>query len=98
MLLGAQSDAPRDCRVILVSPIMERQPREEDGMQVPGGGDARQGLEVYEQMVDTFAEQAKAYWRLWGLQGEPMVRGIEAWAEMQRASVQLLRQNMGNQS
>jgi hypothetical protein len=30
-------------------------------------------------MVDNFAEQAKAYWRLWGPLGEPMVRGIDAW-------------------
>ena len=65
-------------------------------MQGPQGDQAIQGLEVYEQMVDTFADQAKAYWRMWGPQGEPMVRGIDAWAEMQRASVQLLRQSMGN--
>ena len=63
----------------------------------PGGNDPLQGLEVYEQMVDTFAEQAKLYWRMWGPQGEPVIRGIDAWAEMQRAYVQWLRQNMGNQ-
>ena len=63
----------------------------------PGGAnDPLQGLEVYEQMVDTFAEQAKLYWRMWGPQGEPVIRGIDAWAEMQRAYVQWLRQNMGN--
>ena len=28
----------------------------------------------YEQMVNTFAENAKAYRRLWGPQGEPMIR------------------------
>ncbi len=67
-------------------------------MQVPGGGDgASQGLDVYEQMVDTFAENAKSYWRMWGPQGEPIIRGIDAWAEVQRAYVQWLRQNMGNQ-
>ncbi len=38
-----------------------------------------QGLDAYEQMVDTFAEQAKMFWRMWGPAGEPMVRGIEAW-------------------
>ncbi len=63
----------------------------------PGGNDPLQGLEVYEQMVDTFAEQAKAYWRMWGPVGDPLVRGIDAWAEMQRAYVQWLRQSMGNQ-
>jgi hypothetical protein len=62
----------------------------------PTGGDAQQGLEVYEQMVDTFAENAKLYWKMWGPQGEPMIRGIDAWAEMQRAYVQWLRQSMGN--
>jgi hypothetical protein len=49
-------------------------------------------------MVNTFAEQAKAYWRMWGPLGEPMIRGIDAWAEMQRAYVQWMRQSMGNQS
>jgi hypothetical protein len=62
----------------------------------PRGDEALQGLEVYEQMVDTFAEQAKAYWRLWGPLGETMVRGIDAWAETQRAYVQWLRHSMGN--
>ena len=57
-------------------------------MQRPRGDDALQGLEVYEQMVDTFAENAKLYWRMWGAQGEPVIRGIDAWAEMQRAYVQ----------
>jgi hypothetical protein len=62
----------------------------------PRGGNVPQGLDAYEQMVDTFAEQAKAYWRLWGPLGETMVRAIDAWAETQRAYVQWLRQNMGN--
>jgi hypothetical protein len=65
-------------------------------MKGPTGGDAQQGLEVYEQMVDTFAENAKLYWRMWGPQGEPIIRGIDAWAEMQRAYVEWLRQSMGN--
>ncbi len=64
-------------------------------MQVPGGSEAIQGLDAYEQMVNTFAEQAKAYWRLWGPPGEPMVRGIDAWAEMQHAYLQWLRQAYG---
>jgi hypothetical protein len=42
-------------------------------------------LDAYGQMVDTFAEQAKVYWGLWGPLDEPMVRGVDAWAEMQRA-------------
>ena len=67
-------------------------------MQVPGGDEALKGLDAYEQMVDTFAQQARVYWRMWGPPGEPMIRGIDAWAEMQRAYVQWMRQSMGNQS
>jgi hypothetical protein len=55
-----------------------------------------QGLYAYEQMVNTFAEQAKMFWRMWGPAGDPMVRGIEAWAEMQRAYLQWLRQTTGS--
>ncbi len=59
----------------------------------PGGGDeALRGLDGYEQMVNTFAEQARAYWRLWGPPGEAMGQGVEAWAQMQRAYIQWLRQ------
>jgi hypothetical protein len=61
----------------------------------PRGDEAIQGLDGYEQMVDNFAEHAKAYWRLWGPLGEPMVRGIDAWAEGQRAYLQWLRQAYG---
>ena len=42
------------------------------------------GPDGYEQMVNTFAEQAKVCWGLWDPLGEPVVRGIEACAEMQR--------------
>jgi len=37
-------------------------------MQVPGGDEASQGLDIYEQMVDSFANQAKA-WRRRGSVG-----------------------------
>src|SRR5215212_3556528 len=57
--------------------------------------EAQQGVGAYEQMVDSFAEQAKAFWRSWGPTGEPMVQGIEAWAQMQRAYLQWLRQTAG---
>ena len=53
-------------------------------MQEPRGNEALRGLDGYEQLVNTFAEQAKACWGLWYPLGEPVVRGIEAWAEMQR--------------
>ncbi len=59
------------------------------------GGEALQGLDAYEQMVDSFAEQAKTFWRSWGPTGDPMVQGIEAWAQMQRGYTQWLRQTFG---
>ena len=65
-------------------------------MQGPQGPDPLQGLDTYEQMVDSFAEQAKAYWRMWGPPGEAMIQGIEAWVQMQRAYVQWMRQSMEN--
>ena len=62
-------------------------------MQGPRNAEALQGLYDYEQMVNTFAENARAYWRLWGPQGEPMIRVVDAWVEQQRAYLQWLRQN-----
>ncbi len=58
----------------------------------PRGDEALQGLDAYEQMVNTFAEQAKSYWGLWGPPGEAMGQGVDAWAELQRAYIQWLRQ------
>ena len=65
-------------------------------MQGPRDDQALEGLDAYEQMVDSFAEQAKAYWGLWGSLDELMARGIDAWAEVQHAYIQWLRQSMGN--
>ena len=58
----------------------------------PRRDEALGGLDTYEQMVNTFSEQAKAYWRLWGALGEPMVASVDAWAQMQHAYLQWLRQ------
>jgi hypothetical protein len=80
-------------------PLLSWQDEPERRMVIQGGprGDeALQGLEVYEQMVDTFAENAKLYWRMWSPQGELMIRGIDAWTKIQRAYVQWVRQSMGN--
>lgn len=60
---------------------MQRLPNEE----------ALQGMDGYEHMVKTAAENARAYWKLWGPIGEPMIRSIDAWAEMQLAYLQWLR-------
>ncbi len=64
-------------------------------MQGPRGDEALQGLDGYEQMVNTFAEQAKTFWRSFGPAGEPMAQGIEGWAQMQRGFIQWLRQTTG---
>jgi hypothetical protein len=58
--------------------------------------EAVQGLDVYEQMLDTFAEQAKAYWRMWGMLGDHMVRNVDSWAAQQRSYLEWLRQNHGD--
>jgi hypothetical protein len=69
-------------------------------MQDPRARESVRGLDAYERMVDSFAEQAKAYWRSWGMRGEHMVRNVDSWANHQRSYVQWLRQNhrSGNQS
>jgi hypothetical protein len=67
-------------------------------MQGPRGDEAIPGLDAYEQMVDNFAQQAKAYWRLWGPLGEPMIRVVDAWAEQQRSYLRWLRHNYGERN
>ena len=55
--------------------------------------EALRGLDAYERMLDTFADQAKAYWGLWGMLGEHMVRNVDSWAIHQRSYIEWLRQN-----
>ena len=66
-------------------------------MREPRGDDdedeALMGLDAYERMLDTFADQAKAYWGTWGMLGEHMVRSVDSWATRQRSYAQWLRQN-----
>ena len=64
-------------------------------MQGPWADDALGGLDRYEQMVNTFAENARAHWRMWGPLGEPMVQSIDAWAQMQRAYLRWVREVSG---
>jgi hypothetical protein len=64
-------------------------------MPVTRRDEAAQGLDGYEQMVDNFAEQAKAYWKLWGILGDHMVRNVDSWAAQQRSYVEWLRRNTG---
>jgi len=58
----------------------------------PQANPGQQGINVYEQMMNTFAEQAKTFWKSMGPAGEPMALGIESFAQMQRAYIQWLRQ------
>jgi hypothetical protein len=51
-----------------------------------------QGIDGYEQMMNTFAQQAKTFWKSMGPAGEPMALGIESFAQMQSAYLQWLRQ------
>ena len=57
--------------------------------------EALRGLDAYERMLDTFADQAKSYWGLWGMLGEHMVRNVDSWATHQRSYIEWLRQNQG---
>ncbi len=62
-------------------------------MQEPHGAKGTlQGLGFAESMVNTFEQSAKFYWRMWGPLGEPMVRTVDAWADMQRSYLQWLRE------
>jgi hypothetical protein len=54
--------------------------------------EVQQGIDTYEQMMNTFAQQAKSFWKSIGPAGEPMALGTESWVQMQRAYLQWLRQ------
>ena len=58
----------------------------------PQADELRQGIDAYEQLINTFAQQAKTFWKSMGAAGEPMALGIESFAQMQRAYIQWLRQ------
>lgn len=64
-------------------------------MHGPRNDEAVRGLDGYEQMVNAFAHNAKAYWRLWGKFGEPMVRGVDVWAQMQHGYLRWLKEASG---
>ena len=58
--------------------------------------EALRGLDAYERMLDTFADQAKAYWGTWGMLGEHMARSVDSWVAQQSSYVQWRRQNQGS--
>ncbi|MCA1729204.1 MAG: hypothetical protein LC751_07290 [Actinobacteria bacterium] len=67
-------------------------------MQEPRSEELLRGLDMYEQIVHAFAKQSKAYWRIWGPMGQPMLQGVEYWEEMQGEFIRWLRQNRGSGS
>ena len=50
----------------------------------------RTQLEVAGRVVDSNAEMAKAFWRMWGPWGEPAINLVEVGASMQRQYLQSL--------
>jgi hypothetical protein len=64
-------------------------------MQESRGEEFLRSLDMYEQIVHAFAEQSKAYWKIWGPMGEPMLNGVEYWEAMQGEFMRWLRQNRG---
>ena len=55
------------------------------------GDVVQQGIEGYERLVNTIAFSAKAYWAMWGPWGQPLIEGVDRWAEKQRAYLQSAR-------
>ena len=51
-----------------------------------------QGWEYAEGMVHGFADNVRAYWRMWGPLGEPMVYAVDFWADLQRGYLRWLRE------
>jgi hypothetical protein len=58
----------------------------------PQGEAVQLGIDGYEQMMNTFAQQATTFWKSMGPAGEPMALSIESFAQMQRAYIQWLAQ------
>ena len=51
-----------------------------------------QGWEYAEGMVHGFADNVRAYWRMWGPLGESMVHAVDFWADLQRGYLRWLRE------
>lgn len=43
-------------------------------------------------MLSSYAEGAKAYWRAWGLMGEPAIQAVQMWEETQRQYLEALEE------
>ena len=67
---------------------LENSPESQNSEQSPSEDELR----VYEDTVNTWAAGAKSYWRMWaGPFGAPMIRGIDAWAELHLGYIRWLR-------
>jgi hypothetical protein len=56
-------------------------------------------LSLAEDVLDAFAYSAKRYWWwTWGPLSAPMIRGIDAWADLQRQYLESLREVLGAES
>ncbi|MDP9476190.1 MAG: hypothetical protein M3R38_11005 [Actinomycetota bacterium] len=55
----------------------------------------RTQLEVAERVVDSHAEMAKAFFRIWGPWGEPAINLVEVGASTQRQYLECLRTQLG---
>ncbi len=53
---------------------------------------ARGPVAFSEALITVYAQSAKSYWRWWGPLGEPMIFGIEVWANAQRRYLECLRE------
>jgi hypothetical protein len=61
----------------------------------PRGDEALRQVDIYEQMVDAFAKQSRAYWKRWGPLGEPILNGVEYWEGTQQAWKLWFRETYG---
>jgi hypothetical protein len=51
-----------------------------------------QELNLAEDLVNTYADRARRYWKAWGPVGEQMMAATDAWADMQLLHLQWLRE------
>ena len=49
------------------------------------------GLREAEYELAFFTESARTYWRMWGPLGEPMVKSLDSWADLQQGYLQRVK-------
>jgi hypothetical protein len=58
---------------------------------LPSSDEDQQEQDGYGVMVHTIAFSAKAYWAMWGPLGQPMIDGVDRWAERTQGYLQPVR-------